>query len=89
MHWACEKVRAGRDLPDATLRDMVTSRLGRSSGVSFADVAATADAVGRSDLATMLLEFEPRIADQVRSAARARCMHVHTIHCPFPSPSAL
>ena len=40
----------------------------------YADIAATADAAGRRRLATMLLDFEPRAADQVcrccgRSAA--------------------
>ena len=52
-------------MPDGTLRDMITSKLGRGSGVSFADVAATADSVGRKDLAALLLEYEPRVADQV------------------------
>ncbi len=59
------QVRAGRDLSDTALRDMVTARLGRTNGASFADIAATADSVGRPLLATMLLDFEPRIADQV------------------------
>jgi hypothetical protein len=59
------QVRAGRDLADSVLRDMVTSRLGRTNGASFADIAATADAVGRPTLAALLLDYEPRIADQV------------------------
>jgi hypothetical protein len=71
VHTACMhvrvrvQVRAGRDLPDAVLRDMVTARLGRTNGASFADIAATAESVGRPSLAALLLDYEPRIADQV------------------------
>jgi hypothetical protein len=54
---------------DESLRDLLRARLGTpgsgASDVSYADIAAAADGVGRRRLAMMLLDFEPRAADQV------------------------
>lgn len=63
-------------MPDTTLRDMVISKFVHCSGVSFADVAATADTVGRKDLAKLLLEYEPRVADQVPLLLKMRAEEV-------------
>ena len=63
VHWACAKVRTR--IPDAEVHDAIVERLGSTPGISFAEVASTAHRCGRSQLATMLLEHEPRAADQV------------------------
>lgn len=65
VHWACAKVRASSRLSDEAVRDLLREKLSGVAGVSYADIAATADSAGRRRLATMLLDFEPRAADQV------------------------
>jgi hypothetical protein len=45
--------------------ELIRAKLSGIASVSYADIAATADSVGRRKLATMLLDFEPRAADQV------------------------
>lgn len=70
VHWACAKVRApaAAAIGDEALCALVRRRLAScGDNVSFADIAATADSVGRRALATMLLDAEPRAADQVRA----------------------
>ena len=53
-------------MDDAALCSLIRRKLVAIDGqVSYADIAATADAAGRKRLATMLLEFEPRAADKV------------------------
>lgn len=68
LHWACERVRAGvaRGESDERIRDVVRAKLVGTRGVPYADVALAAGRAERPRLATMLLECEPRAADQVR-----------------------
>lgn len=66
VHWACAKVRGARPgEPDEAIRDTIRRNLAGVAGVSYADIAATADSAGRRRLATLLLDFEPRASDQV------------------------
>lgn len=54
---------------DESVRDLIRARLGTPgsgvSNVSYAEIAAAADAAGRRRLATLLLDFEPKAVDQV------------------------
>ena len=72
VHWACAKVRASNRLADEAVRDLLRAKLAGVASVSYADIAATADGAGRRKLATMLLGFEPRAADQVPILLRMR-----------------
>lgn len=65
VHWACAKVRASGGESDEGVRDSIRRKLLGVASVSYADIAATADSAGRRRLATMLLDYEPRVADQV------------------------
>ena len=65
VDWACKKVEKCRAVPDEELAREITARLARVSAVSYADIAAAADGVGRRVLATLLLDNEPRAADRV------------------------
>lgn len=55
---------SNRDLCDA-----IHSKLATCKEVSYAGVARAASDAGRSELAIMLLECEPRASDQVRPLA--------------------
>eukprot|EP01104_Vermistella_antarctica_P013241 TRINITY_DN397_c0_g1_i3.p1 TRINITY_DN397_c0_g1~~TRINITY_DN397_c0_g1_i3.p1 ORF type:complete len:827 (-),score=204.45 TRINITY_DN397_c0_g1_i3:93-2573(-) len=63
IHWACCKVRTAPD--DVDICDLIVSKLGVVPGISYAEIASTAYKNGRPALATKLLDFEPRAADQV------------------------
>ncbi|KAL6303033.1 vacuolar protein sorting-associated protein 16 [Sparassis latifolia] len=77
-HWACAKIvrskptatGSGQDVQlagdDAVCRSIVEKfgKLG-GGGVSYADIAKRAWEVGRAELATKLLDHEPRASDQV------------------------
>jgi hypothetical protein len=55
------------------LRDLLREKLapcGRGA-VLFTDIAAAAERAGRRRLATMLLDYEPRAADQVCPSHRS------------------
>jgi hypothetical protein len=65
VDWACKKVEKCRAVADEELAREITARLARVSAVSYADIAAAADGVGRRVLATLLLDNEPRAADRV------------------------
>lgn len=65
VHWACTKVSAAADVPDAALRDAITARLAGCPGARYATVAAHAQAIGRKGLAALLLEHETCAAEQV------------------------
>ena len=65
VHWACAKVRASGGESDEAVRDSIRRKLAGVTSVSYADIAATADSAGRRRLATMLLDFELRVGDQV------------------------
>lgn len=65
VHWACAKVRRSAALnPNQVCRDIV-ERLQTVPGISYAKIASTAHKSGNPELATMLLDYEPRAADQV------------------------
>ena len=72
VHWACAKVKASRGVSDEALAHVITRRLTRVAAVSYADIAAAADAAGRRLLATLLLDHEPRAADRVPILLRMR-----------------
>ena len=72
VHWACAKVKAGGGVGDSALAALITQRLAGVAAVSYADIAAAADAAGRRVLATLLLDREPRAADRVPILLRMR-----------------
>jgi len=63
--WACEKVRFSTGTPDAQLSQQIFQMLKDSPGISYARIASVAYQVGKKELATNLLDYEPRAADQV------------------------
>lgn len=69
-HWACEKLKSprARNLKDEQLRDLLRDKLKACGMVSYTSIALTAwdHGRGRKRLATMLLDFEPQAADQVK-----------------------
>ncbi|KAK4278953.1 hypothetical protein QN277_016723 [Acacia crassicarpa] len=65
MHWACSKITASLNIPDATLLELLLDKLKMCKGISYAAVAAHADKNGRRRLAAMLVEHEPRSSKQV------------------------
>lgn len=65
-HWAASKIKSatgGDDDKEAT--DLIVNRLKGQSEVSCADVALTAWEAGQNQLASRLLEFEPKASKQV------------------------
>ncbi|ORX59517.1 hypothetical protein DM01DRAFT_1361698 [Hesseltinella vesiculosa] len=64
IHWACAKIKKSTDDEDATCRAIV-EKLAKHPGLSYAEIAKTAYDNGQSRLATKLLDYEPRAADQV------------------------
>jgi vacuolar protein sorting-associated protein 16 len=64
VNWACAKVRAASGDP-ASLCKLIVDRLSTVPGISYAEIASTAYRSGSPALATLLLEHEPRAADQV------------------------
>jgi hypothetical protein len=63
-HWACAKV--ARDGDDAAVCAAVVGKLtGGGGSVRFAEIARRAWEAGRPQLATRLLDHEPRAAEQV------------------------
>ncbi len=69
MHWACEKLRSPKvaSVSDEALQNIIYGKLKHCENISYADIASAADLAGRRRLAIMLLDFEPRAADQVSS----------------------
>jgi len=66
VHWACAKVKGkNSNIPDTIIVNEIVSKLKSAPGVSFAEIAATADRAKRRQLATMLLDYEPRASEQV------------------------
>ncbi|KAJ1980367.1 Vacuolar protein [Dimargaris verticillata] len=64
VHWACAKIKAATQDED-TLYRLIFEKLGDKHGLSFAEIAHTANHLGFEKLAAKLLEHEPRAADQV------------------------
>mmetsp|Transcript_2610 Transcript_2610/g.3810 ORF Transcript_2610/g.3810 Transcript_2610/m.3810 type:complete len:873 (+) Transcript_2610:103-2721(+) len=71
VNWACAKVKAasssgaGRASHPQQLAQLIVDRLSTVPGISYAEIASTAYRFGNPKLATLLLEYEPRAADQV------------------------
>eukprot|EP01112_Ceratiomyxa_fruticulosa_P007909 TRINITY_DN2060_c0_g1_i1.p1 TRINITY_DN2060_c0_g1~~TRINITY_DN2060_c0_g1_i1.p1 ORF type:complete len:827 (+),score=180.52 TRINITY_DN2060_c0_g1_i1:187-2667(+) len=63
VHWACTKVKTSAD--DSEITNLIVQKLEKVPGVSYAEIASAAYKFGRPRLATMLLDYEPRAADQV------------------------
>lgn len=58
VHWACTKVSAASDVPDAALRDAITARLAGCPGARYATVAAHAQAGFRITSCPVVLSEE-------------------------------
>jgi DNA-directed RNA polymerase subunit F len=66
VHWACTKVMAKKTmLADSDICNMIVDKLSHVPGISYAEIASTAYKAGKTELATKLLDYEPRGADQV------------------------
>ncbi|KZO95381.1 vacuolar protein sorting-associated protein 16 [Calocera viscosa TUFC12733] len=69
-HWACAKIAQTKgiaisDKDDDEICKTIVSKFRGQYGVSYADIARRAWQLGRTRLATLLLEHEPRTEDQV------------------------
>ncbi|KAG9293340.1 hypothetical protein G9A89_007586 [Geosiphon pyriformis] len=64
IHWACAKIKKSKD-DEETICRMIVEKLANKPGLSYAEIARTAHKVGQPKLATRLLDYEPRAADQV------------------------
>ncbi|ORX75377.1 hypothetical protein K493DRAFT_247355 [Basidiobolus meristosporus CBS 931.73] len=64
VHWACSKIKQSNEDEEATCR-IIIDKLKNKPGLSYAEIAKTAYKVGQPKLATKLLDYEPRAADQV------------------------
>ncbi|EFA85317.1 hypothetical protein PPL_02318 [Heterostelium album PN500] len=62
-HWACTKVRTNED--EEVLSRIIINKLQSAPGISYANIASAAYSVGRHHIATKLLEYEPKAAEQV------------------------
>ncbi|RIB09211.1 Vps16, C-terminal region-domain-containing protein, partial [Gigaspora rosea] len=67
IHWACAKASNIKKSTDdeETICRMIVDKLANKPGLSYAEIARTAHKVGQPKLATRLLDYEPRAADQV------------------------
>ncbi|GAM26637.1 hypothetical protein SAMD00019534_098120 [Acytostelium subglobosum LB1] len=63
VHWACTKVRTNED--EEVLSKIIINKLQAVPGISYANIASAAHSAGRKYIATKLLDFEPKAADQV------------------------
>ncbi|KAI9486646.1 MAG: Vps16, C-terminal region-domain-containing protein [Benjaminiella poitrasii] len=64
IHWACEKIKSSTEDEETICRTIV-DKLAKRPGLSYAEIAKTAHNAGQTRLATKLLDYEPRAADQV------------------------
>lgn len=73
VHWACTKIKsqASSVMPENELGHLIVSKLqqemeqNENVSVSFAEIASTAYKAKKYQLATYLLDYEPKAADQV------------------------
>ena len=66
MHWACARVQSTRDNSSPeSLAKLIVGKLSKVQGISYARIASAAYKNGQQELATLLLEHEPKAADQV------------------------
>ncbi|KAI9312452.1 Vps16, C-terminal region-domain-containing protein [Dichotomocladium elegans] len=64
VHWACAKIKSSTE-DEETICRMIVEKLNKKPGLSYAEIAKTAYNSGQTRLATKLLDYEPRAADQV------------------------
>eukprot|EP01100_Stratorugosa_tubuloviscum_P012840 TRINITY_DN6209_c0_g1_i1.p1 TRINITY_DN6209_c0_g1~~TRINITY_DN6209_c0_g1_i1.p1 ORF type:complete len:816 (+),score=338.53 TRINITY_DN6209_c0_g1_i1:40-2487(+) len=64
IHWACAMVKSSK-LNENTVATLIINRLESLSGISYSEIAKTAKEQNKLDLATKLLEKEPKASDQV------------------------
>ena len=64
VHWASQRVK-GSSADDDAIREMIVDKLRGKHGISFATIARSAYDEGRKQLATALLNYEPRAGMQV------------------------
>ena len=64
IHWASAMVKQGRG-DEHELCNAIVQKLHSVPGISYAEIASTAFKSGRPSLATRLLDYEPRAADQI------------------------
>jgi hypothetical protein len=64
IHWASEMVKKGRG-DENEICQAIVQKLHSVPGISYAEIASTAFKSGRPNLATKLLDYEPRAADQI------------------------
>jgi len=64
-HWACARIRSSNTDDYKVLGREIIAKLKVSPGISFGKIAETAFNQGLKELATMVLEHEPRANDQV------------------------
>ncbi|KAI9595625.1 Vps16, N-terminal region-domain-containing protein [Syncephalis fuscata] len=64
VDWACNKVKR-LNLDEETVARVILNKLSAYPGLSYVEVAKTAYRMGKTKLATMLIEHEPRAVDQV------------------------
>lgn len=64
VHWASQQVKASGG-EDGAIRDVIVERLKGKHGISFEVIARAANDEGRGNLATSLLNHEPRAGKQV------------------------
>ncbi|KAI7862783.1 Vps16, C-terminal region-domain-containing protein [Spinellus fusiger] len=65
IHWACSKIKASSEDEDVLCRAIV-EKLAKKPGLSYAEIAKTAYDSGQTRLATKLLDYESKAADQVQ-----------------------
>jgi hypothetical protein len=68
VHWAQEKIKSSPldQVTDAELLQMIRWRLEPVRGISYEEITLAAKKADRPRLASMMLDFEPQAADQVR-----------------------
>ncbi|KAG2182766.1 hypothetical protein INT44_005746 [Umbelopsis vinacea] len=64
IHWACAKIKASTE-DEETICRAIVDKLSQNASLSYAEIAKTAYKAGQPRLATRLLDYEPRAADQV------------------------
>ncbi|CAM6111380.1 unnamed protein product [Calypogeia fissa] len=65
VHWACSKISASSEVPDAVLLAILVEKLKICPSIPYAAVAANAYKNGRAKLAALLLDYEPRSSELV------------------------
>ncbi|RKP25059.1 vacuolar protein sorting protein vps16 [Syncephalis pseudoplumigaleata] len=64
VDWACNKIKR-LNLEEEAVAHVILSKLSDYPGLSYVEMAKTAYKMGKTKLATMLIDHEPRASDQV------------------------